>query len=60
MKRIIAIAVLIIIGLAFIIGSTIILYNSGGWGKVALFWLLMGSILLVAGILDWCVDQISK
>jgi hypothetical protein len=60
MKRKIAITVLVIIGLAFIIGSTIILHKSGGWGIVAFFWVLMVGIFLTAGAIVWCINQIQS
>lgn len=60
MKRTIAIAILILIVLAFIMGSTIILHKAGGWREVAALWTLLVGIFIIAGIIVWCINQIES
>ena len=60
MKKKMAVTILATISMAFVIGSTVILYNSGGWEKVAFFWLLLASIMFIAGLIVWCINQIES
>jgi hypothetical protein len=42
---------------AFITGSRILLYNSGGWIAIGQFWSLLVFIFLTAFAIKWCIEN---
>jgi hypothetical protein len=48
------IALMIIV---FVIRTGIILYNSGGWGTIALFYSILTGCAVGAFVVHWCIEN---